>query len=280
MADGSAIEWTEATWNPITGCDRVSAGCDHCYALTLAKRLKAMGQPSTRTTATRAPPARGSALTAASRRPATSLGWRRPRVVFVNSMSDLFHARVPLEFIREVFDVMRRHPAAHLPGAHEALASGSADSADELDWPPNVWMGVSVEDRTAFRRIDHLRDDPRRRPVPVVRAAARPAGRDRSRRHRLGDRRRRVRTHAPTDGPRLGPRHPRRLPRRRSAVLLQAVGRPHTRRHTADSSTGSTGTRCPTGTRVDDQGSQPTARRRIGPICRDSDEPGATLTPS
>ena len=103
MADKSAIEWTEATWNPTTGCDRIRAGCDNCYALSLAKRLKAMGPRSTRTTAThvlrtrlRLSRVHADALDIPTR-------WREPRMVFVNSMSDLFHARVPIDYMREVF---------------------------------------------------------------------------------------------------------------------------------------------------------------------------------
>ena len=110
MSSRSAIEWTEVTWNPVTGCDRVSAGCDHCYALTLAKRLKAMGMARYQLDGdprTSGPGFGVSPHTEALREP---YGWRASRVVFVNSMSDMFHAKVPLNFIRSVFDVIADTP--------------------------------------------------------------------------------------------------------------------------------------------------------------------------
>src|SRR4051812_19440228 len=107
MAGASAIEWTEATWNPVTGCDRVSPGCAHCYALVLAGRLKAMGQPRyQRDGGTKSGP--GFGLTLHPDRLTQPLAWRKPRVVFVNSMSDLFHEDIPYDYIRQVFDVMAR----------------------------------------------------------------------------------------------------------------------------------------------------------------------------
>jgi Protein of unknown function (DUF5131) len=110
MADGSAIEWTEATWNPTTGCDRISAGCDHCYALTLAKRLKAMGAPKYQNDGDPRTwgPGFGVAIHPDTLR--IPYSWREPRMVFVNSMSDLFHARVPISFVRDVFAVMADTP--------------------------------------------------------------------------------------------------------------------------------------------------------------------------
>jgi protein gp37 len=157
MADRSAIEWTEATWNPTTGCDRISAGCDNCYALTLARRLKAMGVPKYQNDGDARTSGPGFDLTLHPDTLQIPLGWRRPRMVFVNSMSDLFHARVSLEFIQQVFDVMRQTPQH----TYQLLTKRSLRLrrlTDELDWPPNVWMGVSVEDKTQLRRIDHLRD--------------------------------------------------------------------------------------------------------------------------
>src|SRR6476660_2680161 len=110
MADGSSIEWTEATWNPTTGCDRISAGCDNCYALTLAKRLKAMGAAKYQTDGD---PRTSGAGFGVSLHP-SALGlpyrWRQPRLVFVNSMSDLFHARVPIAYVRAVFKVIEDTP--------------------------------------------------------------------------------------------------------------------------------------------------------------------------
>lgn len=159
MADGSAIEWTGATWNPTTGCDRLSAGCDHCYALTLAKRLKAMGAPKYQNDGD--PRTSGPGFGVAIHPDALRIpyGWREPRVVFVNSMSDLFHARVPVSFVREVFSVMADTPRH----TYQVLTKRShrlVRLADRLDWPPNVWLGVSVEDAAQLQRIDHLRDVP------------------------------------------------------------------------------------------------------------------------
>ena len=157
MADGSAIEWTEATWNPTTGCDRVTAGCDNCYALTLSRRLKAMGAPKYQNDGDPRTSGPGFGLTIHPDTLEIPLGWRRPRMVFVNSMSDLFHARVPIEFTQQVFEVMRATPQH----TYQLLTKRSLRLrrlSDGLDWPPNVWMGVSVEDRMQLSRIDHLRE--------------------------------------------------------------------------------------------------------------------------
>lgn len=159
MADRSSIEWTEATWNPVTGCDRVSAGCDHCYAMTLAKRLKAMGSAKYQNDGDARTSGPGFGVTMHPDSLHEPLRWRSPRVVFVNSMADLFHARVALSFIRDVFDVMRDTPQH----TYQILTKRSlrlVRSADKLDWPPNVWMGVSVENSEALYRVDHLRQVP------------------------------------------------------------------------------------------------------------------------
>jgi len=110
MADHSGIEWTEATWNPTTGCDRVSPGCDNCYALTLAKRLKAMGSEKYQEDGDPRTSGPGFKLTLHPEVLDLPRSWRRPRVVFVDSMSDLFHPDVPLDFTRRVFDVMGDTP--------------------------------------------------------------------------------------------------------------------------------------------------------------------------
>src|SRR3954452_12338228 len=110
VADRSRIEWTGATWNPTTGCDRVSAGCDNCYALTLAKRLKAMGAAKYQTDGDPRTSGPGFGVAIHSQALRIPFSWRQPRLVFVNSMSDLFHARVPLDFVREVFAVMAATP--------------------------------------------------------------------------------------------------------------------------------------------------------------------------
>jgi protein gp37 len=147
MATNSSIEWTESTWNPLTGCTKISPGCKHCYAERMAKRLKAMGQPNY---------AHGFQLTLHENALEKPLEWKKPQVVFVNSMSDLFHKDVPIEFILEVFDVMRRahwHTFQVLTKRAERLEEVNT----QIDWPDNVWMGVSVENSDYMFRIDHLR---------------------------------------------------------------------------------------------------------------------------
>jgi protein gp37 len=159
MADRSAIEWTEATWNPVTGCDRVSAGCDHCYALTLAKRLKAMGSEKYQNDGDPRTSGPGFGVTVHPQALDEPRRWRQPRTVFVNSMSDLFHARVPVGFIRDVFDVCRETPQH----TYQVLTKRSLRLrrlGESLDWPSNLWMGVSVENADALPRADHLRDVP------------------------------------------------------------------------------------------------------------------------
>lgn len=159
MANRSAIEWTEVTWNPVTGCDRISRGCDHCYALTLAKRLKAMGVAKYQHDGDPRTSGPGFGVTVHRSAITEPYRWRSPRVVFVNSMSDLFHARVPLSFVRDVFDVITDTPQH----TYQVLTKRSLRllrSAGHLDWPPNLWMGVSVEDAAALPRIGHLRQVP------------------------------------------------------------------------------------------------------------------------
>ena len=157
MSTGTTIEWTEVTWNPVTGCDRVSDGCDNCYALAMAKRLKAMGSPKYQADGNPATSGPGFAVTVHPDALGEPSRWRRPRRVFVNSMSDLFHPQVPEEFIAAVFAVMARTPQhtyqvltkrhdrlralLSRPGFREQVAPGAT-------WPlPNVWIGVSVEDQ-------------------------------------------------------------------------------------------------------------------------------------
>jgi protein gp37 len=155
----SSIEWTEATWNPTTGCDKTSPGCDNCYALALARRLKAMGQPKYQVDGDARTSGPGFALQLHDDALEIPLTWRDPRVIFVNSMSDLFHKDVPIAFIRSVFDVMERTPQ-HTYQVLTKRSKRLAQLADKLPWPSNVWMGVSVEnDKYAFR-ADHLRDAP------------------------------------------------------------------------------------------------------------------------
>jgi protein gp37 len=157
VADGSSIEWTQATWNPTTGCDKVSAGCDNCYALTLAKRLKAMGAAKYQADGDPRTSGPGFGITIhpdALRLPYT---WRTPRLVFVNSMSDLFHARVPVPFIRQVLQVMQDTPQH----TYQVLTKRSRRLRRlDLQWPPNLWMGVSVENARVLGRVDDLRQVP------------------------------------------------------------------------------------------------------------------------
>lgn len=143
----SAIEWTESTWNPLTGCNKISPGCKNCYAERMAKRLQAMGQEKYRN---------GFRLTLHPDVLEEPLGWTKPQMIFVNSMSDLFHKDVPVEFIQRVFNVMCRahwHTFQVLTKRAERLLE--LDS--QLDWPANVWMGVSVENSDYKFRIDLLR---------------------------------------------------------------------------------------------------------------------------
>jgi protein gp37 len=147
MAQGSDIEWTEATWNPVTGCTKVSPGCTHCYAERMALRLQAMGQRNYRN---------GFELTLQPDMLPLPLGWRKPRTIFVNSMSDLFHEDVPFEFIERVFDVMRR-ARQHIFQVLTKRSERLAELDPRLAWPPNVWMGVSVESDAYRARIDDLR---------------------------------------------------------------------------------------------------------------------------
>ncbi|MEW2086097.1 phage Gp37/Gp68 family protein [Streptomyces sp. NPDC005283] len=159
MSDRSAIEWTEATWNPTTGCDRVSSGCDNCYALTLAKRLKAMGAVKYQNDGDPRTSGPGFDVTLHPDALDVPYGWKSPRVVFVNSMSDLFHARVPLDFVRQVFQVMADTPQ-HTYQVLTKRARRLRQVAPKLEWPANLWMGVSVETEAELARIDDLRRVP------------------------------------------------------------------------------------------------------------------------
>jgi protein gp37 len=150
VADRTTIEWTEATWNPVTGCSKVSSGCKHCYAETLAERFRGVpGHPFEQ----------GFDLRLWPERLEVPRRWRQPRLVFVNSMSDLFHPGVPDAFIADVFTVMERehrHTFQVLTKRPERAAS----FAVELPWPPNVWLGTSIEDERVLARADVLRTVP------------------------------------------------------------------------------------------------------------------------
>jgi protein gp37 len=146
MAEHSSIEWTDATWNPVTGCTKVSPGCKHCYAERLASRLKAMGN---------ARYADGFNVTLHPDLVELPLRWRRPRRIFVNSMSDMFHEQVPDNFIRHVFETMRRahwHQFQILTKRSTRLRT----LARTLSWPSNVWQGVSIENADYVSRVKDL----------------------------------------------------------------------------------------------------------------------------
>ena len=156
VAQTSPIEWTEATWNPTTGCDRTSPGCDNCYALTLAKRLKAMGVNRYQNDGDPRTSGPGFKLTTHDDALGVPRQWKQPRLVFVNSMSDLFHDDVPEPFIRSVFEVMSETPR-HTYQILTKRTKRLLMLASVLNWAPNVWMGVSVESARYRFRIDHLR---------------------------------------------------------------------------------------------------------------------------
>lgn len=145
----SSIEWTEMTWNPVTGCNKISAGCKFCYAEIMAKRLKAMGLKKY---------ANGFKLTIHENELATPYQWKKPKMVFVNSMSDLFHKDVPVSFIQKVFRVMKENPH-HVFQILTKRADVLLfyDKEGLLEWTHNIWMGVSVENDKVLHRIDLLR---------------------------------------------------------------------------------------------------------------------------
>jgi protein gp37 len=152
MAGYSCIEWTDATWNPVTGCTKVSPGCKNCYAERMARRLRAMGVPQYRN---------GFRLTLHENALTIPLRWRKPRMVFVNSMSDLFHEDIPFDFIQRAFGVMqaaRQHTFQVLTKRPEI----ALEHADGLPWPENVWLGTSVENADYVHRVRTLRQIPAR----------------------------------------------------------------------------------------------------------------------
>jgi protein gp37 len=150
MANKSSIEWTEATWNPVTGCTKVSAGCKNCYAERLALRLRAMGNRRYKN---------GFDVTLHEDVVDLPRSWTSGRMIFVNSMSDLFHRDVPLDFIQRVFETMRDCPQ-HIFQILTKRSDRLRMLAPKIDWPANVWMGVSVEDSRVLNRVDDLRDVP------------------------------------------------------------------------------------------------------------------------
>jgi protein gp37 len=150
VATPSTIEWTDMTWNPVTGCTKVSQGCKHCYAERMAQRLQAMGNARYQ---------QGFAVTLHEDLIEEPLKWGRPRLVFVNSMSDLFHEEVPFAFIQRVFDTMRQAPQ-HVFQILTKRSARLLEMAHDLPWSENIWMGVSVEDAQVICRINHLQQVP------------------------------------------------------------------------------------------------------------------------
>ena len=150
MADNTAIEWTDATWNPVTGCTKIGPGCDNCYAERFAERFRGVrGHPYEQ----------GFDLTLRSERLSQPARWRRPRMIFVNSMSDLFHKMVPDRFVDKVFDVMEgahHHVYQVLTKRSSRLANYINRRYSQVPAPRHIWLGVSVEDRLRAKRIRHL----------------------------------------------------------------------------------------------------------------------------
>lgn len=150
MPSKSSIEWTDMTWNPVTGCTKISQGCKHCYAERMAKRLQHMGQ---------ARYSNGFSVTLHEDLLDEPMKWTKPRVVFVNSMSDLFHEDVPLWFIRKVFRSMEDNPQ-HVFQVLTKRSRRLRETVPLLPWPNNVWMGVSVEDQRVVDRVRDLQEVP------------------------------------------------------------------------------------------------------------------------
>jgi protein gp37 len=154
MADSTAIEWTNATWNPVTGCTKISRGCDLCYAERFSERFRGVaGHPF----------AMGFDLTLRPERLQQPLYWRRPRMIFVNSMSDLFHKAVSLAFVDQVFDVMERadwHTFQALTKRSSRMRNYVRQRYGDAGAPPHIWLGVSVEDGARLSRVRHLTETP------------------------------------------------------------------------------------------------------------------------
>lgn len=147
MAAKSNIEWTQSTWNPVTGCSKISAGCLNCYAERMAKRLQAMGQPNYRN---------GFEVSCHEQALERPFNWQKPQTIFVNSMSDMFHESIPVEFIHKMFGVMQRadwHCFQILTKRAERMAKLS----QQLPWEENIWMGVTVENKDYLQRVEELR---------------------------------------------------------------------------------------------------------------------------
>lgn len=150
MVTIAKIEWTHSTWNPVTGCDKISDGCQHCYAERMARRLQAMGVANYRN---------GFDVTLHPEALLKPLSWKKPRLVFVGSMTDIFHKEIPLDFQKQIFSIMERTPQ-HIYQILTKRPGRMAKLATKLPWPDNVWMGTTVESARYLRRIDQLRRVP------------------------------------------------------------------------------------------------------------------------
>ena len=203
MSDRSKIEWTDATWNPVRGCTKVSPGCAHCYAETFAERFR--GVPGH-------PYEQGFDLRLVPEKLAEPLRWATPKMVFVNSMSDLFHKDVPDDYIEAVVRVMRQadwHTYQVLTKRSERMRDLLGAKLRDAAAEPHIWWGVSVENRThGLPRIEHLRSAPARMRFLSIEPLLEDLGLLEPERDRLGDRGRRERPRSPADGPRVGPLHP------------------------------------------------------------------------
>ncbi len=154
--ENGAVEWTTTSWNPMTGCDRISAGCDHCYALLFARRLRELGQPKYQRDGDPRTSGPGFDLTLHPDALALPRSWRKPRHIFVGSMSDMFHPRVPLDYIQQIVEVMRATPL-HTYQVLTKRARRLANLSAHISWPDNVWVGTSIEDAGLLHRADDLR---------------------------------------------------------------------------------------------------------------------------
>ncbi len=228
MAFESPIEWTESTWNPVTGCAKISPGCKHCYAETFAERWRGIpGHPYEQ----------GFDLKLWPQRLSLPLTWKAPRTIFVNSMSDLFHKDVPDSFVEEVFNVMERASWAQFSASHQASRAFSAMEPESLSWPKRIDRGKEALAKKrlgwSFGRVSSLckpygapGPSSRRHPISLGRTSDRscedqclaaPA-------NPLGDRRRRERPEGPAHDATMGARSARPMHRRPSSILLQTVG--------------------------------------------------------
>ena len=219
MADSTAIEWTDATWNPVTGCTKISAGCDHCYAERFAERFRGVKDH---------PFERGFDLTLRPKRLSQPMAWRRPRMIFVNSMSDLFHKAVPRAFVDAVFETMESadwHVFQVLTKRSSRMRAYVNARYADRPAPAHIWMGVSVEDGTKLSRVRHLGDTAARVRFLSLEPLIGPIAATRSQWHPLDHRGRRERSRGAANASRLGPSNQELLHGSRGPVLLQAMGR-------------------------------------------------------